>query len=200
MLEIASTRSASERSPTRDASGGRWLSTPDRFAPLVGSGLIVLALVLMLALPSLPLASSRDVSLPFLSGIGERQVLVATGYVGCGDVCPANLALLASVRAARVDAEKPALVFVNVDLGSTTEVSATYARSFDASFNSYVLTPSDVSDVEAALSLRAYSDGKDLVNHLGTIFLFERSGDQRWQLRRAFLRDVSRDVLLSALS
>ncbi len=137
--------------------------------------------------PSLP-----PFSLPSTQGTLTRESLsghwtfLLFGYTHCPDVCPTDLALLASVSRSfkRGGHPAPQVIFVSVDPGrDSLPVLGRYLPAFDPSFLGAQATTTQLTPFTQSLGVYAVlhdneKDGRGNypVDHSSTIFLFNPSG------------------------
>ncbi len=137
--------------------------------------------------PSLP-----PFSLPSPQGTLTRESLsghwtfLLFGYTHCPDVCPTDLALLASVSRSfkRGGHPAPQVIFVSVDPGrDSLPVLGRYLPAFDPSFLGAQATTAQLTPFTQSLGVYAVlhdneKDGRGNypVDHSSTIFLFNPSG------------------------
>ncbi|WP_297500187.1 SCO family protein [Ferrovum sp.] len=137
--------------------------------------------------PSLP-----PFSLPSTQGILTQESLTGRwtfllfGYTHCPDVCPTDLALLASVSRSFKKRGPPApqVIFVSVDPGrDSLSVLGQYVPAFDPSFIGAQATAAQLKPFTQSLGVYAVlhdqeRDGRGNypVDHSSTIFLFNPAG------------------------
>ena len=137
--------------------------------------------------PSLP-----PFSLPSTQGTLTRESLsghwtfLLFGYTHCPDVCPTDLALLASVSRSfkRAGHTAPQVIFVSVDPGrDSLSVLGRYTPAFDPSFIGAQATTAQLAPFTQSLGIYAVlheheKDGRGNypVDHSSTIFLLNPSG------------------------
>ncbi len=144
---------------------------------IVGILLVFLSWGWLFAIPFIPLTSNKAVNFHFpVEGV-VQYLLVFFGYPGCSTVCPVTLKTLAHVytdygKIYQDEALK--VVFVNLELGMTAEVSMRYAKHFHPDFLGYHLSKRQLNQLldELGVSFFKY-DGQEPL-HTSYIYLLER--------------------------
>ncbi|MEK8016215.1 MAG: SCO family protein [Candidatus Parabeggiatoa sp.] len=113
------------------------------------------------------------------------MILVFFGYPGCSTVCPVTLRTLAHVythywKIYQDEALK--VVFVNLELGMTAEVTMRYAKHFHLNFRIYHLSKRQQNQLmdELGVSFFQYEGQEPL--HTSYIYLLERQS-AGWKMK-----------------
>ena len=172
--------------------------TPARH--IVGACLLLFAVSSLALAAMLPMQSSKGVELPFLDDSGAPIVVGFAGFPGCGDVCPAGMALLGhSARQLSVpDRQDVSLLFINLQRGTPASVSNAYARAFHPEFYSYTVALDESDLFYRELALRSFSPDESAVTHSGYFYVFVRERGH-WRIQHVYRRPPAASQLVNDL-
>lgn len=174
---------------------------PLLYTHCAGSAFIVLSLLLIFALPMIPLKSNAVVDVPFLPANMAGKALVFAGFPGCNAVCPISMGLLRQVYTGYQKQSQTSdlhVVFINIELNTPDDITRDYAKSFHTDFDGYSIRSNEAKAIYRDLSLSTANEGTDVSNHDGRIFLFTSNGAD-WRLKRVFFTNSDPSEMLDYL-
>ncbi|MFK8028160.1 MAG: SCO family protein [Gammaproteobacteria bacterium] len=175
--------------------------TTQKNVSLFGLAYIAAIPVLAFALSFIPLKTNAAINLPFLANAQTERVLAFGGFPGCGSICPLSLSTLQQTYIdykSHITENDLSVVFLNIKLNSSPEITNQYAQSFHQEFNGYSTIPADASALYKKLSLKTFSSEQDYSAHQGLIYLFEKI-DQQWRMTSVFDGNINQQDLLNYL-
>ncbi len=175
--------------------------TTQKNVSLLGLAYIAAIPILAFALTFIPFKTNADINLPFLANAKTDRVLAFGGFPGCGSTCPLSLSTLQQTYINyknHITENDLSVVFLNIKLNASPEITHKYAQSFHQDFNGYSTKPADASALYKKLSLKTFSSEKNYSGHQGLIYLFENI-DQQWKMTRVFDSNIDEKILLNHL-
>ena len=148
---------------------------------------IVLSLLLWLLLigfialiPWIPFSVDKKVNAAFLENITPKKAIVFFGFQGCDNTCPTTLMLLANlVESDKGLAELAQIIFIDVDVNSSSEAADRFAKMFHASFIGYHPTKNEIDILIAEFGLNVKQKGTQ-ISHQGRTYQLEKKSGQWW--------------------
>jgi protein SCO1 len=155
---------------------------------IVGILLILLSWGWLFTIPFIPLTSNKTVKFDFIVEETVQYLLVFFGYPGCSTICPIALKTLAEVyidygKIYQDQALK--VVFINLELGMTNDVSMKYAKHFHPEFLGYHLSKEELNQLMKELGVFFFKyDGQEPM-HTSYIYLLERQSEN-WKIKYVY--------------
>lgn len=152
---------------------------------LLGCSFLLLALLLLAAIPVLPAASVKTVELPIFDKTDKNLLVAFVGYPGCHTSCPASLQKLKIAYQEQAKTHAFDVMLINVQLGLSTAQSQSFVRAFHPNFLAYSITQNERELFYNELGIQAYFTSQQASQHPGYIYVFKRI-KQQWQIHRMY--------------
>ena len=165
---------------------------------VAGGCLLLLALGSLVFAGWLPMRSTSTVAPGFLENIDTAIVVAYAGYPGCGDVCPAGMAMLSMARRSLADPSDTTMLFINLQRGTPHAVTSAYAEAFHPDFKSYTVAFDEADHLYEQLALRSFSTDESAASHSDSYYVFIRA-QERWRIEHVYRRAPSSDQLVDDL-
>lgn len=168
---------------------------------LAGTGMLLLALLLLGGVSLLPTRGAAGIDLPFLDPSQPPVVVAFAGYPGCGTVCPVSLSLMREAYRALPPARQPriGLQFVNIRRNADPVQTARFARAWHPDFRAYAVTAADAPSLYAGLALQSFGSSEAAEAHSGFIYIFVREAGA-WRIEHVYRQLPAAAELLARLT
>ena len=151
---------------------------------LFGVSIWLSIFVVIMSFSYVPLASHKEISLPFLHSEKEKA-LIFFGFPACADVCPTTLYHLSRIlKDISPLEEKPEVVFIDINPHDTKEVAQNYASYFNSEFIGYKPDEKELNRLIREFGLNIKRLGPD-ISHQGKTYLLEKQ-QNTWVLTKTF--------------
>ena len=155
-----------------------------------GITLILLSILIIIAIPLLPVKMNRIVDFPTLNNVDEDIAILYFGFPGCNSICPIALATLSDIY----NSYSPYMVkspitilFVNLIPNATIESSRNFVDTFNKNIIVLPLTRQEMSKAQNIFGLK-FSDIQEdgQLFHKGYTYLMKRT-DGVWRIKNVYV-------------
>jgi protein SCO1/2 len=151
----------------------------------IGLALWFFLIAFIFSTPFIPLTLDEEIDVSFLDQEGNENALVFFGFRACSDVCPMTLSILRQLVDSQVNTSKwPQVVFVDVDLSSSSLEASNYAKQFHTSFVGLHISNEKLIEVSTKFGLNIKQEGNQ-ITHLGKTYLLRREAKD-WKLVKIY--------------
>ncbi|MGK0372487.1 MAG: protein SCO1/2 [Glaciecola sp.] len=157
----------------------------DKKGIAIGITLWLILIVFIFYVPLIPLTSDKQLDPPFLNENGTNSAVVFFGFRGCSNVCPMTLSILQRLlNSQQNEAYWPQIIFVDIDIDSSSALASDFAKKFHPSFVGYHTSPEELLQLSAKLGLNIQQQSSQIM-HLGKTYLLHRKSNG-WRLIKTY--------------